>query len=220
MRSDGDTKAAESNKRKLSADLNLTKSHLDIKKRDENRHLTDTQFRLSDNSNTQRQLNEAAFHAEMDLKAKQIEQKLESHNARRVQYMTTNLRNKKEKEEAQQLVWEGRFKRRNAEQERKKHEDSLKFFKKMVTKGEDQEKNLYNKVRNSEYARQKQEQNVRRLQQQLADVKRKNSIKIRQELSERQRLEKEIEQSLIREKAELDKVRISLQYKLCDQREG
>ena len=33
-RSDGDTKAAESNKRKLSADLNLTKSHLDIKKRD------------------------------------------------------------------------------------------------------------------------------------------------------------------------------------------
>ena len=43
----------------------------------ENRHLTDTQFRLSDNSNTQRQLNEAAFHAEMDLKAKQIEQKLE-----------------------------------------------------------------------------------------------------------------------------------------------
>jgi hypothetical protein len=90
----------------------------------------------------------------------------------------------------------------------------------MVTKGEDQEKNLYNKVRNSEYARQKQDQNVRRLQQQLADVKRKNSIKIRQELSERQRLEKEIEQSLIREKAELDKVRISLQYKLCDQRKG
>jgi hypothetical protein len=36
-----------------------------------------SQFRLSDNSNTQRQLNEAAFHAEMDLKAKQIEQKLE-----------------------------------------------------------------------------------------------------------------------------------------------
>ncbi|CAC5398617.1 unnamed protein product [Mytilus coruscus] len=205
MRSDGDTKAAESNKRKLSADLNVTKSHLDIKKRDETRHLTDTQFRLTDNSNTQRQLNEAALHAEMDLKAKQIQQKLESHNARRVHYMTTNLRNKKEKEEAQQLVWEGRFKRRNADQERRKHEDSLKFFKKMVTKGEDQEKNLYNQVRNSEYARQKQEQNVRRLQQQLAELKRKNSIKIREELSERQRLEREIEQTYIREKAELDK---------------
>ncbi|XP_071130925.1 uncharacterized protein LOC143044628 isoform X2 [Mytilus galloprovincialis] len=205
MRSDGDTKAAESNKRKLSADLNVTKSHLDIKKRDETRHLTDTQFRLTDNSNTQRQLNEAALHAEMDLKAKQIQQKLESHNARRVHYMTTNLRNKKEKEEAQQLVWEGRFKRRNADQERRKHEDSLKFFKKMVNKGEDQEKNLYNQVRNSEYARQKQEQSVRRIQQQLAEIKRKNSIKIREELSERQRVEREIEQAFIREKAELDK---------------
>lgn len=43
--------------------------------------------------------------------------------------MTSNLKNKKEKEEAQQVVWEARFKRRNAEVERRKHEDSLKFFK-------------------------------------------------------------------------------------------
>lgn len=77
----------------------------------------------------------------------------------------------------------------------------------MVNKGEDQEKNLYNQVRNSEYARQKQEQSVRRIQQQLAEIKRKNSIKIREELSERQRVEREIEQAFIREKAELDKVR-------------
>ena len=33
-RSDGDIKAAEMTKRKLSADLALTKAHLDIKKRD------------------------------------------------------------------------------------------------------------------------------------------------------------------------------------------
>jgi len=33
-RSDGDTKGAEMNKRKLSADLSLTKSHLAIKQRD------------------------------------------------------------------------------------------------------------------------------------------------------------------------------------------
>jgi len=43
----------------------------------EQRHLTDTQFRLDDNSNTQRQLNEAAFHANLDLKAKQIQQNVE-----------------------------------------------------------------------------------------------------------------------------------------------
>lgn len=77
MRSDGDTKAAESTKRKLSADLAVNKSHLDIKKRDEQRHLTDTQFRLVDNSSIQKQLNEAAEYAEMDLKAKQIDKNVE-----------------------------------------------------------------------------------------------------------------------------------------------
>lgn len=43
----------------------------------EQRHLTDTQFRLVDNSNIQKQLNEAAEYAEMDLKAKQIDKNVE-----------------------------------------------------------------------------------------------------------------------------------------------
>ncbi|XP_021343096.1 trichohyalin-like [Mizuhopecten yessoensis] len=205
MRSDGDTKAAEMNKRKLSADLSLTKSHLDIKKRDEQRHLTDTQFRLDDNSNIQRQLNEAAFHANLDMKARQIDQKLEAHNARRINKLVSTMSDKKMKEDEKQAVWESRFKRRYNEHKRKEHDDQLKFFQKMVVKGDDCEQSLYNKVRNSEYTRQKQEQTVRRLQQTLADVKRKNSVKIRQELSERQREEKELQEKLIREKAELDK---------------
>ncbi|XP_033742721.1 trichohyalin-like isoform X2 [Pecten maximus] len=205
MRSDGDTKAAEMSKRKLSADLSLTKSHLDIKKRDEQRHLTDTQFRLDDNSNIQRQLNEAAFHANLDMKARQIDQKLEAHNARRVNLLSSTMSDKKMKEDGKQAVWEARFKKRYNDHRRKEHDDQLKFFQKMVTKGDDLEQNLYNKVRNAEYTRQKQEQAVRRLQQTLADVKRKNSIKIRQELSERQREEKELQEKLIREKAELDK---------------
>lgn len=43
----------------------------------EQRHLTDTQFRLVDNSNIQKQLNEAAEYAEMDLKAKQIDKNVD-----------------------------------------------------------------------------------------------------------------------------------------------
>ncbi|XP_060071550.1 trichohyalin-like [Ylistrum balloti] len=205
MRSDGDTKAAEMNKRKLSADLSLTKSHLDIKKRDEQRHLTDTQFRLDDNSNIQRQLNEAAFHANLDMKARQIDQKLEAHNARRINQLASTMSEKKMKEDEKQAVWDARFQKRYNDHRRKEHDDQLKFFQKMVTKGDEFEQNLYNKVRNAEYTRQKQEQSVRRLQQTIADVKRKNSIKIRQELSERHREERELQEKLIREKAELDK---------------
>ena len=43
----------------------------------EQRHLTDTQIRLEDNTNVQRQLNETARYAEMDLRAKKIDQRLE-----------------------------------------------------------------------------------------------------------------------------------------------
>lgn len=77
----------------------------------------------------------------------------------------------------------------------------------MVTKGDEMEHSLYNKMRNAEYARQKQEQTVRRMQQQLAELKRKNAVRVKNELAQTHKEEKELEQSLIREKAELDKVR-------------
>ncbi|XP_061168161.1 trichohyalin-like isoform X2 [Saccostrea echinata] len=206
MRSDGDTKAAESTKRKLSADLTVTKSHLDIKKRDEQRHLTDTQFRLVDNSNIQKQLNEAAEYAEMDLKAKQIDKNVEAHNMRRIHLMNSSLKARKEKGAQHEEICQSRFKKRFNDKQRLEHEDSLKFFQKMVTKGDDLEHSLYNKMRNAEYARQKQEQTVRRMQQQLAELKRKNAIRVKNELAETYREETELEQSLVREKAELDKV--------------
>jgi len=41
------------------------------------RHLKSTLIRLDDNSAVQRELNEAAFHAEMDLRSKQMQQNIE-----------------------------------------------------------------------------------------------------------------------------------------------
>ncbi|KAL4239220.1 hypothetical protein ACF0H5_000037 [Mactra antiquata] len=204
-RSDGDNKQAEMTKRKLSADLVLTKAHIAIRQRDEQRHLADTQMRLDDNSNVQHELNEAAFHAEMDLKSKQMQQNIEAHNTRRVKLLKSHMSQKKMTEEAKQKIWEARFKKRASEKARLEHEDSLKFFQKMVNKGEDQEQNLYNKVRNAEYSRQKQEQTVRRLQQQLSEIRRKNATSLTKEMVDRNRQEMELEQLLLREKAELDK---------------
>jgi len=76
----------------------------------------------------------------------------------------------------------------------------------MVSKGEEQEQQLYSRVRAAEYDRQKQEQAVRRLQTQLAELKRRNAVVVKQTLVERNQEEEELEQALIREKAELDKV--------------
>ncbi|XP_052790605.1 myosin-11-like isoform X1 [Mya arenaria] len=204
-KSDGDNKQAEMTKRKLAADLALTKAHIAIKQRDDQRHLKSTLIRLDDNSNVQRDLNEAAFHAEMDLRSKQMQQNIEVHTSRRALLMKKTMKQKKVTDEAKQKVWEERFRKRASEKARLEHEDSLKFFQKMVTKGEEQEQHLYGKVRNAEYSRQKQDQAVRRLQQQLAEVKRRNAAIVKQTLAERNQEEVELEQALIREKAELDK---------------
>ena len=82
----------------------------------------------------------------------------------------------------------------------------LGVLQKMVGKGEDQEYSLHNRVKNAEYARQKQEQRVRKLNQQLMELKRKNAVKIKNEMTEVERSEKELEQQLLREQAELTKV--------------
>ena len=76
----------------------------------------------------------------------------------------------------------------------------------MVTKGEEVEQELYANVRSSEYARQKQDQEVRRTQQTLAELRRINAIKMKEDMVERKRQEEMLQQKLIREKAELDKV--------------
>lgn len=76
----------------------------------------------------------------------------------------------------------------------------------MVNKDIEQEQLLYNKVRNAEYTRQKQDQSLRRMQQSLATVKRVNAMKLKDDAAERKRKEDELQQAIIKEKAELDKV--------------
>ncbi|XP_013420487.1 myosin-11 [Lingula anatina] len=205
-KSDSNVKTALMNRRKLSADLTLTKAHLNLKGREEGRHLQDTQIRLEDNSNIQRQLNQAALHAELDLKAKQIEQNLHAHDARKVSRLRQAVKEKKEKSEIMENQYSERFQKRFIEARRREHEDHLRHFQKTVTKAEEYEHSLYNKVREAEYARQKQEQTVRRLQNKLLEAKRKNAVKLKEEMVTIQKLEEELQQELVREKAALDKV--------------
>ena len=76
----------------------------------------------------------------------------------------------------------------------------------MVHRAEEREHNLFSRVRNAEYARQKQEQSVRKAQQELYEVKRQNAQKIKEEMSQLTKQEQELEQKLIREQAQLAKV--------------
>ena len=82
----------------------------------------------------------------------------------------------------------------------------------MVHRAEEREHNLFSRVRNAEYARQKQEQSVRKAQQELYEVKRQNAQKIKEEMSQLTKQEQELEQKLIREQAQLAKVSYSFSH--------
>ncbi|XP_074647251.1 uncharacterized protein LOC141903151 [Tubulanus polymorphus] len=205
-KSDSDVKVADTTKRRLSANLERMKSKTSMKTREEGRHMLDTRVKLNDNRSVQRQLNITAMEAEQDLKTKEINNKIQMTETRKKNKLSKMMREKKEKEISQQIVFEDRFKRRMIEQKKREHEDHLKHFQKTVKKDEDVEHDLFNKVRNTEYNRQKQEQVVRHLQSQLASLKRENALKLKQEMIERSNNEKDIHQKLQREQAELAKM--------------
>ena len=77
---------------------------------------------------------------------------------------------------------------------------------KIVHRAEEREHSLFSRVRNAEYARQKQEQSVRKAQQELYEIKRQNAQKIKEEMSQLTKQEQELEQKLLREQAQLAKV--------------
>ena len=89
------------------------------------------------------------------------------------------------------------------------------MLQRMVTKGEEEENRLYNKVREAEYARQKQEQAVKRTHVKYQQTKTKNSQDMKKKLTEVVKSEKEIEQNLLREQALLDKVMFIIKSTAC-----
>ena len=72
--------------------------------------------------------------------------------------------------------------------------------------GEEQEYVLYNKVKNAEYSRQKQEQSVRKLHGKLLERKRENAEKLKKEMLGATREEQELSYKIERERADLAKV--------------
>ncbi|XP_067949638.1 calponin homology domain-containing protein DDB_G0272472-like [Watersipora subatra] len=203
---DVNAKTAITEKRRLSADLTLQRAHLGLKNREEIRQLQDTRNELSQTAYQQRKLNEGAVQAELDLKTKLIDKKLKVHEARKTQLMHHALTSRKEKSELQEKAFAEKFQRRFADMAKREHEDHLKHFQRMVVKGEEEETRLYNKVREAEYARQKQEQQVKRLQLKQQQIKNKNSQEMKKRLTTIVSMEKEQEQKILREQGVLDKL--------------
>ncbi|XP_022112149.1 trichohyalin-like [Acanthaster planci] len=199
----------ENNKRRLSLDLAQFSVNMLEKNRDGGRQLLDTRNRLQENSTTQRKLQEAALTAKLDHTNKKIEQKLRSHDLkkqRRLQHITAL---KKKEHEKELKDWEERFSKKQYDATRREYEDTLKHAVRTVTKQEEIEHDLSTRVRTSEYARKQREQQCKRMQQQLAELRRKNDQRLKQQMIECYQKEKELEQKLLREQSELYKSHVN-----------
>ncbi len=85
----------------------------------------------------------------------------------------------------------------------------------MVSKGEEVEFSLYNRVKNAEYARQKQDQTVRHITTDLADLRRSNAQSLKAQMLDQTKAEVDLDQKLQREQAVLAKVSKQSRFYKC-----
>ncbi|XP_019639412.1 PREDICTED: trichohyalin-like [Branchiostoma belcheri] len=128
-KSEGGTRRFETGKRLLSAELNTTRSHLQERARDEARRLRDSLNLLEKNADVQRKLQEEAQQADLDLRSKQIDQKLQAHSLRKQQRLNALVRTKAVERHEKLNEWEERYLMRVDDDRRRKHEDKMKHFK-------------------------------------------------------------------------------------------
>ena len=88
-------------------------------------------------------------------------------------------------------------------------------MKKIVSKNDEVEHDLRKSVKEAEFDRRKKEQEVKQLQEELSRKRREDAARIREEIARAEREERELEQSLIKEKSKLDQVR---DYSACTRR--
>ncbi|RMX61067.1 hypothetical protein pdam_00020654 [Pocillopora damicornis] len=195
----------EYGKRRLSRDLMVSKDMLSLKSREEGRKMTDINRRLQHNSVSQKQAKQAAEYLELDRQGKEIEERGQFAEARRSHQIEQLTRDRRQQHSQQMTEWKKRYLEKQNEATRRAHEDSVKHLQKIVNKMEETEHALYNRVRAAEMQRRKQEQDVQRIFVELEQLSKENQKKMRETQEQFGRKKVELEQKLLREKAELAK---------------
>ncbi|KAL9961295.1 hypothetical protein ACROYT_G030207 [Oculina patagonica] len=195
----------EYGKRRLSRDLMVSKDMLSLKSREEGRKMTDINRRLQHNSVNQKQAKQAAEYLELDRQGKEIEERGQFAEARRSHQLDQLTKDRRQYHANQIVEWKKRYLEKQNETTRRAHEDNVKHLQKMVNKMEETEHALYNRVRAAEMQRRKQEQDVQRIFSDLELLTKENQKRMRETQEQYNRKKVELEQKLLREKAELAK---------------
>lgn len=198
-------KSYDATRRRLSAGAEEEKSKWSLKQREANRRIVDTRNNLEKIYQRQRDLNEAAQIKDTDKKAAEIEKKIEDITNRKNQLKSRALSEKIERSEAHEELFKSKAAHKFSELNAKSHEDHLKHFQKTVAKDEECEKELYKSVKEAEFLRRKKDNELKKMQDGLNDMKKKNAAEIKQAIAKAFAEEEEFKQKILREKAQLDR---------------
>ncbi|CAF0987488.1 unnamed protein product [Adineta ricciae] len=199
-------KSFDLERRRLSVDVTLNRSLIDLKQREAARRIIDAKNRLETIYAKQRELNQDAAIALQDRRAAELMAKITDVDSRRTQLMTQYLREKTEREEEREAEGASKAKIHHAEQETRHHEDHLRHFQKTAGKNEETEHDLRESLKQAEYDRRKKEHEVQKLQDEIIQKKKSDAVRVRKEIARAQHEEKELEEQLVKEKAKLDKL--------------
>ena len=116
------------------------------------------------------------------------------------------LNEKINKSQEHESIFKIKASHRLTELELKSHEDNLKHFQKLVQKDEEYEKDLYKSVKEAEFQKRKKDNELKKLQDEYIELKKRNSVQIKDMIANALAQEKEYEQKILKEKSLLKRV--------------
>ncbi|PAA54295.1 hypothetical protein BOX15_Mlig014375g1 [Macrostomum lignano] len=199
-----DQKASVMRQRRLSAELANRNERLDAKKRQDDRALIDTRTALNMETRRQRQLDKELQLADTDRRRVRVEQRVDEARDRRRQQTEEQMSERRERADESEATYAERAQQRAAAAQRADHDEALRHFQRVVSKLEDEEASLYQRVRSTEASRQDEEQQVRRLAAQLRRARGRGASESLQRLAASNREARQLEEELLRHQSRLD----------------
>ncbi len=112
---------------------------------------------------------------------------------------------KKEKNQEHDITFKAKASHRLTKLQLRDHEDHLKHFQKVVQKDDELEKDLYKTVKEAEFQKRKKDTELKKLQEEYIDLRKSNSVRIKEMIAQALAAEKEYEQKILKEKSVLKK---------------
>ncbi|CAK8692184.1 uncharacterized protein LOC143463287 [Clavelina lepadiformis] len=202
-KTDGINRASENRRRQASATLASHKATLSERSREGDRRVTDNRNLVESNIAAQKKLQEAAEMADLDKQRKKYERNVQAHIVRKKMAIRKAQTARQKTAEERQVNWEKAFDHSHREFVRRRNDDLLRTFNRIVQRDNEMDQRLYQECRKHDYSRKSVEQTVKKLEDQLVKTKARNTEKIRDVVAVVDTREKDLEKKVIVAKANL-----------------